>query len=244
MRIARLTLAGLGAGALFALAAPLAAQAHVSVTPGEAAAGSITVVTFSVGHGCDGSPTTAIAVDIPEGILSVTPTVKAGYTVEKVMEDLPEATEGAHGETLTERVGQVVYTASTPLADGYRDTFDIQVLLPEDAAGETLRFPVLQTCAEGATNWNEETPADGTEPEHPAPVVVVGEASDDAHDHGGADDAADHDGDAHDDAHAEEAASTDATTDTLARVLGVGGLVVGVIGVVLAITARSTRKRA
>ncbi|WP_395245649.1 YcnI family protein [Agromyces sp. MMS24-K17] len=242
MRIARLTFAGLGAGALLAIAAPLAAQAHVSVTPDEAAAGSYTVLTFAVGHGCDGSPTTSIAVDIPEGILSVTPTVKSGYTVEKVMEALPEATEGAHGETLTERVGQVVYTAATPLADGYRDTFDIQVLLPEDAAGETLLFPVLQTCAEGETDWNEETPADGTEPEHPAPAVVVAEATGDAHGHGG-DATAEPVSDAHDDAHAEAAASTDATTDTLARVLGVGGLVVGVIGLVLAITARTARKQ-
>jgi uncharacterized protein YcnI len=53
MRIARLSLAGLAGGAVLALAAvPLAASAHVTVTPSGTAAGSYTVLTFAFSHGC------------------------------------------------------------------------------------------------------------------------------------------------------------------------------------------------
>ena len=58
-RSASVAATALGAGALLALAAPVAAQAHVNVTPGSTAAGSYTVLEFASGHGCDGSPTTS-----------------------------------------------------------------------------------------------------------------------------------------------------------------------------------------
>ena len=76
MRIARLSAAGLAAGAVLALTAvPLAASAHVTVTPSGTAAGSYTVLTFAFSHGCEGSPTTALTFDIPESIDSVSPTL-------------------------------------------------------------------------------------------------------------------------------------------------------------------------
>ena len=50
-----------------ALGAPLAASAHVHVNPGTASAGGTETLTFSFSHGCDGSPTTALAIDIPDG---------------------------------------------------------------------------------------------------------------------------------------------------------------------------------
>jgi uncharacterized protein YcnI len=228
----------LGAGALLALAAPVAAQAHVNVAPGSTAAGSYTVLEFASGHGCDGSPTTAFTVDIPEQILSVTPTLQAGWSVEKVMVELDEPVEGAHGDEVSERVGQVVYTADAPIPEGYRGTFEIQVLLPEDGEGERLEFPVLQSCVEGETAWNESPGADGAEPEHPAPAIEVTAAEGDGHGHGDA--AA---------ATVESVETTsatgdpaDAAVDTLARVVGIGGLAVGVAGLIVAIMARRGSK--
>ncbi|GGI45655.1 uncharacterized protein YcnI [Agromyces flavus] len=226
----------LGAGALLALAAPVAAQAHVTVTPGSTAAGSYTVLEFASGHGCDGSPTTSFTVDIPEQILSVTPTLQAGWSVEKVMVQLDEPVEGAHGDEVTERVGQVVYTADTPIPEGYRGAFEIQMLLPEDGEGERLEFPVLQSCVEGETAWNESA-ADGAEPEHPAPAIEVTAAEGDGHGHDKAAATAES---------VETTAATqdpaDAAVDTLARVIGIGGLAVGVAGLVVAIMARRGSK--
>lgn len=229
-----LTLAssGLGLGLLLAVAVPLSASAHVGVTPDATAAGSYTVLTFAVPHGCDGSATTAIAIDIPESIASVTPTINPGWDVSKIMTPLETPATSAAGEAATERVGQVVYTAKTALADGYRETFALSLQLPVDAAGTTLDFPVMQTCETGSTNWNE-VPAEGADEdsvEHPAPSIVVTDAV-----------ATEADGDpvsAVDTASTDASgSSTDSSTDVLARVFGIGGLIVGAVGVVIAIVA-------
>jgi uncharacterized protein YcnI len=227
MRHARLTIAGLAGGALLALAVPTVAHAHVSVTPSSTAAGSSSVLTFAFSHGCDGSPTTALTFDIPESIAGVSPTMHPGWTIEKI----------ADGD----RTAQVVYTAVTPVEDGFRDTVELSVRLPEDAAGETLAFPVLQTCAAGETNWSEVAEEGDAEPESPAPTILVTEATGDDHGHG-ATEPADTTADEHSD-HGEATEVTDAAAatssdDTIARVLAIGGLAVGVVGIVLALTAR------
>lgn len=234
-RTTALATSAIGAGLLLALASPLAASAHVGVTPESTAAGSYTVLTFAVPHGCDGSATTAVAIDIPESIPSVTPTINQGWTVEKTTIKLDPPVTDANGNELTERVGQVVYTAKTPLADGYRDTFALSLQLPEDAAGDTLEFPVTQTCEVGSTLWNEKTVDGEAEPEHPAPAITVTEATADGHGHGDGDD----DAEAATDTHDEASSTTDAAeVDVLARVLGVLGLVVGAVGVVIAVVSR------
>ena len=131
------------------------------------------------------------------------------------------------------------------MPDGYRDTIELSLQLPEDAAGETLAFPVLQTCEVGETNWNQVAEAGEDEPESPAPVIVVTEATGDGHGHGAAADEATTDDHADDHAEGtEEVAATSDEADTVARVLGIGGLVVGVVGIVLALAARRPRSGA
>jgi len=220
----------LGAG-LLALSAPLAASAHVEVEPSSTAAGSYSLLTFSLGHGCDGSATTGITIDIPESITSVTPTMNPGWTAAKVLVDLAAPQDDGDGEPITTRVGQVSYTADTPLADGFRTTFVLSLQIPADAAvGDTLAFPVLQSCEVGETNWADAVVDGEAEPAHPAPSLTVTEASGAAgHDHGAAAESAE------DDAAATDTAATD---DVLARLLGIGGLVVGAVGLVVAVAAR------
>ena len=213
-----ITMSALAAGTFLAIAAPLSASAHISADPTETAAGSSTVITFALPHGCDGSATTAVRIDIPEGIAAVTPTAKPDWTV-------------AEGEPAGARARTVVYTAGTPLADGLRDTFALSLKLPADAAGSTLEFPVLQTCETGETNWNETTVEGEEEPAHPAPAITVTDAAGAEHGHDAAA-GGDHAG------AAGEAPAGEPTGDALARVLGVGGLAVGAVGIVLAVTAR------
>jgi periplasmic copper chaperone A len=227
MRIARLSAAGLAAGAVLALtAAPLAASAHVTVTPSGTAAGTSSVLTFAFGHGCDGSPTTALAIDIPESVMAVAPTLHPNWTIEKVEDG--------------DRIARIVYTAITPVEEGYRDAIELSVRLPEDAAGDTLVFPVLQTCVEGEVNWNELAEEGEEEPESPAPVVVVTEVTGDEHGH----DAATDEHAEHDEATAEASDAASGSDDVVARVLGIGGLVVGVVAIVLALAARRPRSDA
>ncbi|WP_408896292.1 YcnI family protein [Nocardioides sp. R1-1] len=233
MQIRRFTLPTLGASAalgtslgIVALTAS-AASAHVTVTPNTTAAGDYAVLTFSVGHGCEGSPTTKLAIQMPEEIPQVTPTVNPGWTIEKVSEELAEPATDAHGNEITERVAEVVYTAKTPLQDGYRDTVELSVQLP-DAAGETLAFPVIQTCQQGETGWTE-TAAEGQDPEElesPAPVLTVTEATGEDG-HGASEEKADGASASADDA------SADADDDGDGNGLAVGGLVAGVAGLAL-----------
>ena len=67
----------------------------------------------------------------------------------------------------------------------------------------------------------------------------------DGHGHGAATEeaASDEHGDGHAEG-AEETAATSDDSDTVARVLGIGGLVVGVVGIVLALAARRPRSGA
>lgn len=226
-RTRMLAVTGLTAGALLAIGAPLAASAHVTVTPSDTAAGSYALLTFATSHGCEGSPTTKMTIDIPEGIISVSPTVNPNWTIEKI----------STGEGDAARVSQVVYTAITPLEDGLRDTFVLSAKLPDDAVGETLEFPVLQSCAVGETNWSETSVAGEDEPESPAPFIVLTEAAAGGDGHGG------HAAADTDDAPAESGEATAVSpeapsSDMIARILGVGGLIVGAIGVTLAVVTR------
>ena len=212
-----LSTTAVGAGLLLAIAAPLSASAHVSVDASTTAAGSYSVLTFGVGHGCDGSPTTSLEITLPESIVAATATVNPNWTISKTYAPLDEAIEQEHGDALTERVATVVYTAVTPLAADQRDTVALSLLLAGEE-GDVLEFPVLQTCEVGETNWTgDEVPA----------ITLTAASADDDH-------------------HSEAAGSSAplvaaAEPDVLARVLGIGGLVVGAVGLVVGITARRAK---
>ena len=181
---ARVAVVVAGIGAL-TLGGALAAGAHVSVSPDQTAAGSYALLTFGVPHGCNGSPTTKVAIKIPEQINAVTPTVNPNWDVQKVTVPLNPAVTDSHGNQITERVDQVVYTAKTPLPDGYRDALVLSLQVP-DVAGQTLSFPTIQTCEVGETAWIEPTVQGQDEPDHPAPAFAVTAAVAGDDDHGAA----------------------------------------------------------
>jgi periplasmic copper chaperone A len=223
------------AGAAVLLTAGPAA-AHVTISPTEGAAGSSTVLTASVPHGCDGSPTTKVAIQMPEQILSVTPTRNPLWEVRKVMATLDEPITDSHGNEITERVAQVEYTANDPLPEGYRDAFELSLQLP-DAAGETLAFPVVQTCEEGETAWVE-TAADGDTEElaAPAPTVTLLPAEGDAQ--GTTEDA----GSTTSDEAAGEVTESGAGDDG-SNTLSVVALVAGLLGLAAGVGALVTARR-
>lgn len=207
------------------------ASAHVTVSPDTTAAGAYALLTFGVPHGCDGSSTTRVSIQIPEQILTVTPTVNPGWEVTKVMATLAEPVDDGHGGQRTERVAEIVYTADTPLPEGYRDAFVLSLKLP-DTPGETLVFPAVQECEEGENAWVQvaQDGQDGDELDLPAPLFEVTAAVTDGH--GGTAEA----GTTTEDLAAGSAldgASTsrdDAATPAatwIALVLGAGGLVLG-----------------
>lgn len=209
------------------------ASAHVTVTPTTTAAGAYTLLTVSVPHGCEGSATTKVSIQMPEQIIAVTPSVNPGWDVEKVMEDLAEPIDDGHGGEYTERVAEVVYTAKEPLPDDLRDAFELSLRLPE-AEGETLAFPAVQECEEGETAWVQ-LPEEGQsadELEHPAPFIVLTAAESTEGDAPAEDVAADTEQASSTDAGATSASDSGAGTLVLAwiaLVLGAGGLVLGLL---------------
>ncbi|HEX4191296.1 MAG TPA: YcnI family protein [Marmoricola sp.] len=148
------------------------ALAHVTISPGTAAANTTLIATVAVPHGCDGSATTKVIISIPKELVEVTPTRNANWDVTKTMTKLATPEKADDGDEITEKVNTVVYTAKTPLPDGYRDAFELEFDVP-DAVGKTLVFPTIQKCEKGETDWTQVAAPGAAEPENPAPTVKV-----------------------------------------------------------------------
>jgi uncharacterized protein YcnI len=178
--------AAMSAGVVLALGASTA-LAHVGTDKEELVAGASTTLTFSIGHGCEESPTNSMKFQVPEGVLNAVPVVKAGWTIEIEKEQLAEAVEAGHGEEQTDRTAVITYTAQEGYAveNGFRDNFTLAFAAPETAG--QLFFKIIQGCETGENAWIDEWDGTGDEPEHPAPSVMVvaspeGEADGHGHD--------------------------------------------------------------
>jgi len=220
----------LSAGALLAVAAPLAASAHVSLIENTAAAGSYSLITFKVPNESDTAGTNKLIINLPTDtpFASVSYIPVAGWTAELNEETLPEPVAVGESE-ITDAVTSVTFTADagSEIVAGQLQTFSLSLGPVPDTGSVVLSADQYYTDGE-IVKWAD-TEEDG---EHPAPVLYINDAP--VADHHGA---AAEEGDADETEHAaaETAAPAD---DVLARVLGIGGLVVGAIGIVLAVTAR------
>lgn len=149
-RIAARALAACSVGA-FGIAIP--AQAHVVLEYQVAPAGSSYRATFKVGHGCAGSPTRQISVDIPAGVRGARPMPKPGWALEVVREKLAQPYT-SHGRTITDDVTRITWTAKTKddyLPNAHYDEFVMAVQTPEKAG--TLYWLVRQACEQGSNDW-------------------------------------------------------------------------------------------
>jgi uncharacterized protein YcnI len=219
------------AGAVLAVAAPLAASAHVTIGTNQADPGSYPVIDFKVPTESATATTTAIDItlptDTPFGFVAYVPV--AGWDAELVRETLDTPIETEDG-TVTEAVTHVIWTAQP----GHEITAEQYGIFPVLLGGVPdtghIVLPVAQTYSDGTVvNWSEE----GDDAEHPAPILYVNDEP--AADHHGGSEGDDHDAGVEVD---HEAATASSSTDAVARGLGIGGLVVGAVGVVVAILSR------
>ncbi|GAA2209124.1 YcnI family protein [Nonomuraea monospora] len=224
----------------------LPALAHVTIQPGTAEQGGFTKVAFRVPNERDNASTTKIEVsfptDHPLAFVSVKPV--PGWKVKVTESKLPTPVKTEYGD-LEEAVTKVVWEGGK-INPGEFQEFEVSMgQLPEDV--DSLMFPTKQTYSGGeVVDWSEAPKADGTEAEHPAPVLKLVPAAEDA-DGGHATASA---GTSTLSATAPPsvtpvaAASSSSSSDGTARLLGAAGLVVGVIGVVIGVLGLRRRPSA
>ena len=141
------------AAALAVFAVPNAALCHVTLETQRAVAGTAYKAVIRVPHGCDGSPTIAIHVRIPDGVIGVKPQPKPGWSVNIVRAKLPAPVTNAHGHTVTEAVREIDWSGGRLPDDNY-DEFVMRLELP-DTPNLTLFFPIVQQCEKGVHRWIE-----------------------------------------------------------------------------------------
>ncbi len=147
LRIPLITAAAIGVA--LCIAGP--ASAHIHTDPEEVKAGTENTVGFIIEHGCDGSPTTQIELQLPDGVTGITGVDANGFTA---------AVDG-----------QVVTFSGGSLPDETEQAFEVTFTAPAEAG--TIDIPMIQTCEEGSTDWIESEVEGQPEPDHPAPQLVI-----------------------------------------------------------------------
>lgn len=153
-----------------AVAAP-AAFAHVTLEQQKAPIGETYKAVLRVPHGCDGSATTAIRVQVPEGIVAARPQPKGGWDLATEKGDYEQAHD-LYGSTIKSGVREIDWTGGH-LPDAYYDEFVFSGYLSNDLKpGTTLYVPVVQECERDAIHWIDR-PDDGSDIDSDTPAAEL-----------------------------------------------------------------------
>jgi uncharacterized protein YcnI len=192
-------------------AQPPAASAHVHASSDNAVRGGMAIVTFQVPNESNtGALTTALTVTLPN--------VASART-----ESLPGWTANLDRDTAAGTVRSVTWTAAPNggIAPDQFALFRLSVKLPDT---DTVSFPAAQTYSDGTVvKWDQPPLPDGSEPEHPAPMLTLGTGPAAPHQHHGSPD---------------QAPARSAAADNTARLLAGAALVVAALGIAIALIRR------
>lgn len=219
----------LAAVAILTLGVPLVADAHVKIDPNSAAAGDDIQVTFRVPNESASAGTVRVEIDLPTKTPFADASYQpvAGWTAHVVEAKLPKPIVN-DGVKVTQAPVKVIYVADkgVSIAPGQFQEFPIALDLTPDTG--SVEFPTIQTYSDGTVvQWNEATPRDGEEPDHPAPTLYINDAPPTDTESG-----------------VTLAATTDAaSTASTALILGTAGLALGVIALVLGAFAFARSRR-
>lgn len=200
------------ASALVFVGAANSASAHVTVSSPDAKPGGYAKLVFRVPTESDTASTTKLVVSLPKDhpFAHVGAQVKDGWKVVKTTEKLASPVK-VGDVTLSEAITTVTWTAAgagVPANDF--DEFALSVgRLPEGV--DSLNFPAVQTYSDGeVVKWEEVAKEGADKPEHPAPALKLTTAVTPVA--------------------ATTSTSDDGGSDTLARILGGAGLLLGLVG--------------
>lgn len=130
------------------------ASAHVSfIDPKPLIEGKSFKATFAIPHGCEGTPTTKVTIQIPEGVIGIKPMLKPEWKI--TTESKPFAkTYQQYGKSITEGVSTVTWEGILP--DQSYDEFTITGYFAENAKNSNdIYFPVVQNCEVGEYLWTD-----------------------------------------------------------------------------------------
>lgn len=170
------TLTGAAVGLALAVAAPLAASAHVSIDPNQADAGGWAYVTFRAPNESPTASTTKLVVHLPQEtpFTSVGYRPTPGWTAVVDTEDLPTPVT-VSGNTITKAPRTITFTAGdgAAIAPGQFQTFTVS-LGPVPETGHIV-LPVSQTYSDGTVVEWAATPEAVAKDDtlEPAPVLYV-----------------------------------------------------------------------
>lgn len=158
------------------------ARAHAGLEQKQAPVGTGYKIVVKIPHGCEGSATTAVHVSIPEGVIGVKPMPKPGWQLSVERGAYERAYQFYHGD-LKEGVRQVSWSGGN-LPDAFYDEFVMSSFVARELEpGQTLHFPVTQTCEKGQIAWDQ-IPQQGQDPhalERPAPGLMLVAAENSGH---------------------------------------------------------------
>ena len=134
--------------------------AHITLETRQAPAGANYKAVLRVPHGCEGSPTVAVRVKIPEGVFNVKPMPKPGWNIETKKGKYAKSYDAGHGNTVSEGVVELSWSGGR-LPDDYYDEFIFRAGLAGDLPpGKPIYFLVVAECEKGVERWIE-IPAEG-----------------------------------------------------------------------------------
>jgi periplasmic copper chaperone A len=182
-RLAAGAVLSLGAVMIGVLGFATAASAHVTVNPDSATQGGYTRVAFRVPTESDSASTTKLEINMPEDapVASVSTMRVPGWTAVVERRTLSTPLE-VHGSQITDVVSKITWTATGDAAIKPGEFQEFPVSMGPLPEVDQMVFKTLQTYSDNnIVRWIDEPVASGAEePEHPAPVLKLAAAADEA----------------------------------------------------------------
>lgn len=167
-----------------ALFAATPATAHITLERAEAGPGSSYKAVLRVPHGCAGSATVELSVDVPDGFIAVKPQPKPGWTIAVKKGLYARTYTFQHGIEMAEGARQVTWTGR--LEDSFYDEFVMVGFIAGTLTpGSVLAFPTVQKCEQSTERWVEVAAAgqDAHALKRPAPLLRIVAVKDGTHAH-------------------------------------------------------------
>ena len=150
--------------------------AHITLETQEAKVGSTYKAVLRVPHGCDGKATTAVRVQIPEGVIAVKPMPKPGWKLETVKGKYAKSLRLLRRRADARASRKWCGAAASCPTNSMTSSCSGRMLTDGLAAGDDALLPGRAGMRDGATERWIEIPAKGQDEdalEFPAPGVKL-----------------------------------------------------------------------